>query len=164
MSSQQGLAATARAVIDSNSYLTLGTTGGDGLPWVSPVYYAATGYTEFYWASSPRAAHSRNLARHPQVSMVVFDSRAAPGKGQAVYMTALAVELAGADIDRGIGIYPRPAERGEHALTAGELRPPAAYRLYRATVSQHWILCPRDSGQPCSIHGHTFDHRTPVTV
>jgi hypothetical protein len=29
--------------------------------------------------------------------------------------------------------------------TVGDMRPPAPYRLYRASVSQHWVLDP-DSG------------------
>src|SRR5882757_5592651 len=84
-----GLASAAQAIIDANVYLTLGTAGDDGSPWVSPVYYAASGYREFYWASDPGAAHSRNLIQRPQVSLVIFDSQQPPYTGQAVYMTAV---------------------------------------------------------------------------
>jgi hypothetical protein len=158
-----GLAAAARAIIDANVYMTLGTTGDDGRPWVSPVYYAASGYREFYWTSDPDAAHSRSLARRPHVSLVIFDSQQPPYTGQAVYMTAVAEELAGADIDHGLTIYPRPAERGEPPTTADQLMPPAPYRLYRATVSRCWVPCPRDDpGQPCSVHGRAVDHRVRV--
>ena len=79
-------------------------------------------------------------------------------------LAATAGEPAGADVDRGIEVYPGPAERAAHGFTAGELRPPAPYRLYRARVSQHWMLCPRGAGEPCPVHGQAFDHRTPVTV
>ena len=34
------LGAIAKAIIDSNLYLTLGTADEAGRPWVSPVYYA----------------------------------------------------------------------------------------------------------------------------
>jgi hypothetical protein len=56
----------------------------------------------------------------------------------------------------------RPPERGGRVMTPEELRPPAAYCMYRATVSQHWILCPRSG--PCPDHGRAYDHRTAVTV
>jgi hypothetical protein len=162
MNSQQDLDAIARAIIDANLYMTLGTADEDGRPWVSPVFYAAGGYTYFYWISSPVAAHSRNLARRPQVSIVVFDSQVPALTGQAVYMSATAEELAGADLDRGIEVYPGPAGRGGRAMTPEQLRPPAPYRMYRATVSQHWILCPT-SGL-CAVHGRDSDHRTTVTL
>jgi nitroimidazol reductase NimA-like FMN-containing flavoprotein (pyridoxamine 5'-phosphate oxidase superfamily) len=66
--SQPDLDAIARAIVDSNLYMTLATADGDGRPWASPVYYASAGYTEFFSVSSPEALHSRNLAAHPQVS------------------------------------------------------------------------------------------------
>jgi Pyridoxamine 5'-phosphate oxidase len=164
MAQPADLAATARALIDGNHYLTLGTVDDDGRPWVAPVFYAAGGYTDFYWMSSPETTHSRNLARRPDVFIVVFDSRAPVGSGQAVYMAATASELAGADVDRGLEVYPGPAERGGRRMTPEQLRPPAVYRLYRATVSRHWMLCPRDAGQPCRDHGRAFDHRTTVAL
>ncbi len=42
--------------------MTLGTADEGGTPWVSPVWYAPDGYTEFLWVSDPEARHSRNLA------------------------------------------------------------------------------------------------------
>jgi len=156
------LAAFARAIIDSNVYMALGTSDEDGQPWVSPVFYASQGYREFFWISSPEVTHSQNLLQRPQVSMVIFDSQMPVGAGRAVYMAATAEELSGADIDRGLAVYPGSLERGGRAMTSEQLQPPAAYRLYRATVSQHWTLCPRTSG-PCALHGHAFDHRTEVT-
>jgi hypothetical protein len=158
------LEAAARALIDDNRYLTLGTVDEDGRPWVAPVFYAAGGSTDFYWMSSPEATHSRNLARRPDVFIVVFDSRAPVGTGQAVYMAATASELAGAELDRGLEVYPGPAGRGGRPVTPEQLRPPAEYRLYRATVSRHWMLCPRDPGRPCQPHGQAFDHRTTVAL
>src|SRR5260370_954526 len=45
------LAAHARALLDANGYLTLGTVDPAGRPWTSPVYFAAAGLREFYWSS-----------------------------------------------------------------------------------------------------------------
>jgi hypothetical protein len=113
--------ALAKGTIDSNRYMTLGTTDEAGHPWVSPVFYAARGYGEFYWMSSPEVTHSQNLARRPQLSIVIFDSQVVPGNARPVYMSAVA-EM-------------------------------SVYRLYRSTVSQHSVLCPRSKGLPCTLHG-----------
>lgn len=157
------LVAIARAIIDANRYLTLATADETGRPWASPVFYAAADYTDFYWVSAPEATHSLNLARRPQLSIVIFDSGVAAGAGQAVYMSATAGPVAAGDLDRGLAIYPGPPERGGGGLTRDELQSPAAYRLYRATVSEHSILCPRDWG-PCARHGLAYDHRVSVRV
>ena len=47
-------AAVARAIIDGSWYMVLGTADADGRPWVTPVYYAPSGYTELYWVGPPR--------------------------------------------------------------------------------------------------------------
>ena len=87
--------------------MVLGTADQSGRPWVSPVYYAPSGYAELYWVSSPEAQHSRNLAARPELSIVVFDSQAPVGEGQGVYMSAVAEELEGVEAERGIEIFSR---------------------------------------------------------
>jgi len=139
----------ARTIIDSVVYMVLGTADEAGRPWVSPVYFAAERYKEFYWMSSPDVTHSQNILVRPQVSIVVFDSRVPVGTGQAVYMSAVAEELTGIDFDRGLRIYngrfqnpAERAERGVRTIKPEDLQTPALYRLYRATASEHWVLDP----------------------
>jgi uncharacterized protein YhbP (UPF0306 family) len=158
---KQDLGAVARTIVDSNAYMTLATADGSGQPWASPVWYANAGYREFYWVSSPETRHSRNLAARSQVSVVIFDSHAPIGEGQAVYMSALAGEVKGAELDRGIEIFSRESlAGGAPEWTREEVQPPALHRLYRATVSAHWVLDP--SGHP--VHGRALDHRARVDL
>lgn len=143
MDQQQDLAAVARSIIDSNMYMVLGTADGAGRPWVSPVYYATAGHREFFWVSSPEARHSRDVATRPEVRIVIFDSRAAIGTGQGVYMAATAEELTGDELDRGIGIFSRMSQsHGGHAWARGDVTGSQPYRLYRATASEHSVLDP----------------------
>ena len=133
----------ARAIIDGNRYMVLGTADESGRPWVSPVYYAPSGYAELYWVSSPEAQHSRNLAARPGLSIVVFDSQAPVGEGQGVYMSAVAEELGGVEAERGIEIFSRVSvSHGAKQWRLEDVREPAALRLYRARVSEHWVLDP----------------------
>jgi hypothetical protein len=165
MNSQHDLGDIARAVIDANLYMVLGTACDDGRPWVTPVYYSPGGYTDFYWLSRPEAMHSRNVAARPQVSIVIFNSQTPIGTAQAVYMSGVAEEVTGADIIRGIDIYSRGSlEKGAREWTPENVRPPAPLRLYRATASQQFILCPRKYPEPCPIHGRTDDHRIAVQL
>jgi hypothetical protein len=155
---QQDLGAVARAIIDSNMYMVLGTADESGRPWATPVYFAHTEYKEFYWISSPEVRHSLNIAVRPQASIVIFDSQVAVGKGQAVYMSAVAEQMIGVDFDRGLDIYngrfSDPAEHGVKVIMKEDLQVTGLYRLYRAIASEHWVLDP--AGRP--------DHRIPVTV
>jgi nitroimidazol reductase NimA-like FMN-containing flavoprotein (pyridoxamine 5'-phosphate oxidase superfamily) len=158
------LADIVRKVVDDNVYMVLGTADRVGRPWVSPVFYAADAYRDFYWISSPEVVHSRNLATRPEVSIVVFDSQAAVGTGgaRAVYMAAAATEVAAGDVDRALAVYPGAAERGGRELDAMDVRPPAPYRLYCGSVTDYSVVCPRPAGMACAEHGLDYDHRTRV--
>jgi hypothetical protein len=148
------LSAIARAVVDKNLYMTLGTADETGTPWVSPVYFVTAGYRSFYWASITAASHSRNLAVRPELSIVVFDSQVPVYQGRAVFMTAIGEELSGPELGAGIVVYNGPAaDRGVSQLDRRDVEGPAAYRLYRATVTQHYTLDP---------NGH--DLRVPVDL
>jgi hypothetical protein len=155
-----------RNVIDANVYMVLGTADRVGRPWVSPVFYAADAYHDFYWISSPQVIHSRNLAVRPEVGIVVFDSRSPVGAGgaRAVYMAGTATEVPVDDLDRTLAIYPGPAERGGRHLAPTDLGQSAAYRLYCATATEHSVVCPRPPGTPCAEHGLDYDHRTQVRL
>lgn len=155
-----------KETIDANVYMTLATVDETGQPWASPVFFASADYHDFYWISAPDTTHSRNLAVRPQLSIVIFNSQLRPGAGQAkaVYMSGVAGLVEDAEVDRGLEIYPGAPERGGRQIPAATLRPPGPYRLYRATVSQHSMLCQRPDGQPCTEHGKAFDHRTLVTL
>jgi len=152
VSREQDLGAVARAIIDSNYYMTLGTADEAGRPWVSPVYYAVAGYREFFWVSSPEATHSRNLAARPEVAIVIFDSRAPVGAGQGVYISTTAEELEGDELDRGIGVFCRRSQaHGAGEWTRDDVMPPARHRLYHATALGHSVLGERDQRMPLAI-------------
>ena len=59
--------AMARAIVDGNSYMTLGTADAEGLPWASPVWYAPASYREFF-----RAQASEQFVLSPQDERLPF--------------------------------------------------------------------------------------------
>ena len=145
------LEAIARRVIDSNQFMTIGTADDEGVPWVSPVWYTPEEYREFFWVSDPEARHSSNIAVRPRVAIVIFDSHE-PGGWKAVYFSATASELTGADVERGIELYNRRSvDWGLREWTADDVRAPAKHRLFRATASEHFVLSPHDEWIPVRL-------------
>jgi hypothetical protein len=148
-------AQTVRDIIEANRYLVLATADAAGRPWSTPVYFAHLGFTEFFWVSSPDVTHSRNIAVRPEVGIAVFDSQAAIGTGQGVYMSAAAAMLEGRETARGIEAFSRRSvAHGGPEWASEAVRPGAGVRLYRATADSHWILA--KDGRP--------DHRIPVPL
>jgi nitroimidazol reductase NimA-like FMN-containing flavoprotein (pyridoxamine 5'-phosphate oxidase superfamily) len=139
----QDLSELARTVIDSNRYMALGTADASGHPWVTPVWFASDDCRHFYWVSSPDARHSQNLEARPEVAIAIFDSTVIPGSAQAVYMNGLAEELTGSQLERGIEVFDR-VSRTDLGREWGldDVQEPSLFRLYRATVSEHFVLIP----------------------
>jgi hypothetical protein len=137
----------ARAIIESNRYMVLGTADEAGMPWVTPVWYAQTDHREFLWVSAPDRRHSRNVLARPDVSLAIFDSTVAVGNARAVYMAARAEQLSGADLRRDIARFDTAgqAQGLTRRWTSEDVIAPAPCRLYRATVHQHWVLDPDSS-------------------
>jgi nitroimidazol reductase NimA-like FMN-containing flavoprotein (pyridoxamine 5'-phosphate oxidase superfamily) len=137
----------AKDIIESNRYMVLGTADEAGVPWVTPVWYAQSDYRRFIWVSSPDRRHSRNVSARQAVSIVVFDSRVAVGSARAVYMSARAEEVSGAELERDVAFFDAAgrAQGLTRRWASEDVQAPAPYRLYRATVSQHWVLDPDSS-------------------
>jgi nitroimidazol reductase NimA-like FMN-containing flavoprotein (pyridoxamine 5'-phosphate oxidase superfamily) len=133
------LAQLARRVIDANWYLTLGTTEPDHRPRVSPVYYNHADYRDFYWVSSPAARHSTNIAAQPEIALVIFDSTAAVGQGQAVYVTAHAAVVPDEELPRRCAEAFAQVRLGAKRFEPHELSGDARLRLYRARANSHEV-------------------------
>jgi uncharacterized protein YhbP (UPF0306 family) len=137
------LADVVRSLIDANRYMALGTADEAGHPWVSPVWFASEDYRSFHWVSSPDAKHSRNLAVRPEVAIAIFDSSVPVGGAQAVYMKGVAKELAGAELEQGLEVFDRVSRQDiGRAFGLEDVQGSALFRLYHATVSEHWVLIP----------------------
>ena len=153
MADDQHLAALARAIIDDNLYMTtLGTADEAGRPWASPVYYAVEDYRDFIWVSRPESKHSLNLAVRPELGIVIFDSKVPINTGQGVYMSATAEELTGPEADRAIATFSRRSRmHGGDEWTLADVRPPAEFRLYRATAYEHSVIRPATLRTPVDL-------------
>ena len=66
---ERDFAAIARKIVDKNLYIAVATADQSGQPWASPVFYAHTGYRQFFWVSEPDATHSPSTSRTCQASV-----------------------------------------------------------------------------------------------
>jgi uncharacterized protein YhbP (UPF0306 family) len=153
MSDDQGrLAENARAIVDAQLFMVLGTADRAGEPWASPVYYAHANYRELFWVSPPDATHSRNIEVRPELAVVIFDSSVPINAGQGVYMSALAKQLGPEECAEGLRVFSeRSLAHGGAKWTLDDVMPPARHRLYRATAMRQYVLDEHDNRVPVSI-------------
>jgi hypothetical protein len=76
MNQQEDFVAMAKAIIDSTLYMVLGTADESGQPWVSPVYFMASKYKEFYSQTLP--GRVCGISRWRKYAHLVFIACIAP--------------------------------------------------------------------------------------
>lgn len=124
---------------------------------LSPVYYTAARYNRFYWVSSPEAQHSRNVRMHPEIEIVIFDSGARVGDGEAVYLAATARAVPDEDLEATCPEAFRTTA-GARRFTPADLRGGAPMRLYVAEVT----ACEVHVAGSDPVHGSGVDTRRPA--
>jgi hypothetical protein len=72
MKSLQGQLALVAALLREETSLALATTGEDGAPWVTPLFYIVDDELTLYWLSSANSLHSLNLNRMPRAAVSVY--------------------------------------------------------------------------------------------
>jgi hypothetical protein len=132
----------ARRVIDTNRYLTLGTTEPDGRPRLSPVYFTHVDHRLFYWVSSPTARHSRNIAARPEIAIVIFDSTVPIGHGRAVYVAADALLVPEGELPQSCAEAFARVDPDAKGFGPQDLSGDAPLRLFRARATSHEVHLP----------------------
>ncbi|TMQ90865.1 pyridoxamine 5'-phosphate oxidase family protein [Actinomadura soli] len=142
----------ARAIIDANRYMTLGTTEPDNRPRLSPVYFTHANYQTFYWVSSPSAQHSRNVEARPSVALAIYDSTAEIGYGRCAYIDATASIVPDEELPQRCAEAFARTDPGARAFQPEELSGDARLRLYLAHATNHEVHVPgRDPSNESGI-------------
>ncbi len=80
-------------IIKENQYLSLGTVGDNGMPWVAPVAYAYDKRHNLYFMSLPSSTHIKSITKKPEVSGAIFNSQQAFGEGRGVQFEGKVIQL-----------------------------------------------------------------------
>jgi hypothetical protein len=136
--------------------MTLATRNPDGRPRLSPLFYTAARYADVYWVSSPDTQHSRNLTERSEVEIVIFDSMAKVGEGEAEYVAAVARAIRDDELETVCSEAFRTTA-GARPLTPDDLRG-GPLRLYVA----HRRSCEVHVAGSHPAHGPGVDTRQPA--
>jgi nitroimidazol reductase NimA-like FMN-containing flavoprotein (pyridoxamine 5'-phosphate oxidase superfamily) len=131
--------ATVPRVLAANKYMVLATADADGVPWATPVYFAASDDKHLYWVSSPETRHSRNISMRPTVAITIFDSQVPIGAAEAVFVEATAAPADAAERDVLLEVL-NSRLPPDKALSAGDVQHDGPLQIYCATVTQHYVL------------------------
>jgi uncharacterized protein YhbP (UPF0306 family) len=93
-------------IIQENIYCTIATSSLDGIPWITPVFFAYDEKFNIYWVSNKDSRHSTSIKENNKIAISIFNSQMPEGFGDGVYIEALVKELSEKkDIQEGIDVY-----------------------------------------------------------
>ncbi|MBD1876988.1 pyridoxamine 5'-phosphate oxidase family protein [Nodosilinea sp. FACHB-131] len=131
--------ARARQILDGTIYASLSTCSPEGLPWVSPLFFTYDSDWNLYWSSAMVAQHSQNLyANQGRAAIAIYSTDREEGKGQGLYFSGTAAEVAAEDVERVIPLLLKRATKGQQRAPADYLAP-SPRRLYRFQPQDVWI-------------------------
>jgi hypothetical protein len=131
----------AHALLAANRYAVIGTATPSGDPWVSPVYFVNRGLGTLLWLSRPSSRHSRLIAGNARIAVTVFDSTVPMGGATAFYALATAALCPDTDLPAQLEAFSaHSVADGFPAWRLDQVTGDAALRLYRAEVSEAWLL------------------------
>lgn len=147
----------AKSIIAKIIYITIATVSKDGKPWNSPVYSAYDEKFNFFWASWKENEHSKNVRNNGDVFLVIYDSTAAEGTGEGVYVKAKAQELNDPkEIEYALKyLYGR---KNKTSRKSDEFLGDYPRRVYKAAPEKFWI---NTDGE---INGNYVDKRVEVDL
>ena len=128
----------AKEIVHENIYMTIATASKEGLPWVSPVFFAYDSEYNLYWVSNKNSLHSTLIRSNPQVAIVIFNSKAPEGEGDGVYFEANVNELNNEDeINKAMELLNQRVTKDEFRVKKiGEVANDGVWRIYKATPSK----------------------------
>ncbi|HVT01412.1 MAG TPA: pyridoxamine 5'-phosphate oxidase family protein [Patescibacteria group bacterium] len=152
----------ARVITKQNRYITIASTTLDGLPWISPVFYAYDDEYNLYWVSSKNARHSKNIEENPKVAIVIFNSTKGEGEGDAIYIDAeVKILVDDQEIEEGMKYYDARASKAELKVKNPEnVKGEKEWRFYKAIPKAVY----KSSDKPAVVNGQYVDKRTPVKL
>jgi general stress protein 26 len=123
-------------IIQKITYATIATASSDGQPWNSPVYYNSDENLNIYWVSDKKGQHSKNVKENRQVFIVIYDSTVPEGKGEGVYIQAIATQVT----DPKEILKVRRIKKGSHfEQSPDEFLGDSIRHMYKAMPEKVWM-------------------------
>ncbi|MBU2101706.1 pyridoxamine 5'-phosphate oxidase family protein [Patescibacteria group bacterium] len=138
----------AREIIETNQYMTLGTSDGKGSSWVAPLAYAHDKNWNMYFVSLPDSRHSSDLKKNNEAVVAIFDSHQAVGEGVGLQIEGIIKETNIKNIPLAAKTYfskKYPYGRNMKEAFASALRElldGKVYRFYQFTPTNVWMNDP----------------------
>lgn len=144
-------------ILTNNKFCTLASASKDGVPWLSPVYYAFDEHLSLYWKSLPSARHSQFIMQNPNIAAIIFSTKL-PGDPifGSLLLSGKALQIPDSDLEAAKFIFhnrfPLPQEKQTEIVSEDA-------RFYKFTPENFYSIKP-----PVLFNGISLGGRTEITL
>ena len=133
----------AAIILANQKYCTISVCSLDAKPWITPVFYATDEKLNLFWLSENSAKHSSLLETNSLASLVIYDSNASMGAGNALYMSGKVCISPESLTDNALSLLREKVGSSSEfsdRYTREDVSGESPWRLYALTPSQAWCL------------------------
>lgn len=128
----------AKQTIEKILYITIASSNKKGVPWNTPVYSVFDKNYVFYWLSSPKSIHSRNIKENKNVALVIYDSTVPASTGFGVYLKAQASIVNNkSEIEKVCKLF--RSRTSKYSFSVEEFVGGSPWRLYKAVPKKIYV-------------------------
>ena len=145
---------TVNEILAANRFCILATSGNDGRPWATPLFYNYDTSYVLYWESARDARHTRLIAENPNVAVAISDMDGVRG----VYFEGIAGEVPASELDEALECFLNgPHERDREQRTAADFGPDRHLGLFCARPMSAYLMTGARR-----VDGYLIDERRPI--
>jgi hypothetical protein len=147
-----------KRIIANNVYCSLSTCSSDGIPWVSPLFFAFDDRLNIYWSSAITSRHSQNLySNGGRGAISIFEPTFLEGSPEGLFLAGIASELDGEEAEFGFQLLKARARKPINRTVADYLND-SPRRMYRFQPQEAWI-----TGERIAVGNQLVDTKVSVS-
>ena len=134
----------AKRIVLENQYMAVATSDGNN-PWSSPLYYSVDEFFNFYFVTSYKSRHSKNLRVNPRIALSIYNSTLPPDKVDGVKIEGTANKVSILEFPKAALFYFRkrfgdPKKRKKSILELSKYSGIGLHRLYKIIPTHVYTL------------------------
>lgn len=158
-SNQPEIIQQVKRIITNNIYCSIATCSTEGIPWISPLFFAFDHNLNLYWSSAITSLHSQNIySNDGRVAITIFDSSSSPSGVKGLYFSGTAQELLSTKVEAICQLFDARTKKGKSRQPQDYLNE-SPRRIYQFQPQLAWI-----TGERLAIENILVDTKVEINL
>jgi uncharacterized protein YhbP (UPF0306 family) len=149
----------AQQLLSDIIFCAVSTCSPDGIPWMSPVFFAFDKQINLYWSSAVTARHTQNIYNNTgKAAIAVYPSDRGEGCSEGVYLSGVVAELVSEEVPAAMLLLGKRAGSPIERIPSDYLGE-SPRRIFRFQPEEAWI-----TGQRLQVGNQLVDTKMVIDL